>query len=69
MMERIPAITLADLKTGDALIISSTAGSDPTRVFAITAVAGVEPLLTASPSGPQSVLNGSWNFGEVGLPQ
>jgi hypothetical protein len=68
MMERVPAITLTDLKVGDAVIISSSTGSDPSTVLAISLVAGVEPLFTASPSG-QSVLNGSWNFGEVGLPQ
>ncbi len=68
MMERVPAITLAELKPGDALIISGTGGSDSGVTLAITVMAGVEPLLTASPTG-QSVLNGSWNFGEVGLPQ
>ena len=69
MMERVPVITLAELKAGDAVIISSSAGADPSTVLAITVVAGVEPLLTAASSSGQSVLNGSWNFGEVGLPQ
>lgn len=69
MMERVPPITLAELKPGDAVIISSSSGADPGTVLAITLVAGVEPLLTAASSSGQSVLNGSWNFGEVGLPQ
>ncbi len=68
MLERVPAITVADLKPGDALIISGTGGADANSTLAVTVMAGVEPLLTASPTG-QSVLNGSWNFGEVGLPQ
>ncbi len=69
MMERVPVITLAELKPGDAVIISSSSGADPGTVLAITLIAGVEPLLTAASSSGQSVLNGAWNFGEVGLPQ
>ncbi len=67
MLERMPAFTLADLKPGDAIIISGTAGADPNRVTAITLVSGVEPLLTA-PRGNQA-LGGAWNFGDIGLPQ
>ena len=69
MLERVPAVTLAELKTGDAVIISSSLSGDPNTVLAITLIAGVEPLLTAASASGQSVLNGSWNFGEVGLPQ
>ena len=69
MMEHVPVITLAELKPGDAVIISSSSGADPGTVLAITLIAGVEPLLTAASSSGQSVLNGAWNFGEVGLPQ
>ena len=67
MLERMPATTLADLKQGDAVIISSTTGADPSRVTAITLVAGVEPLLTAAPRGGGQV-GGMWNF-DIGLPQ
>jgi hypothetical protein len=64
MLEHMPAIKLEDLKPGDAIIVSSTAGADPGQVTAITLVAGVEPILSAAPAGSQraaSVL-GSWNL-------
>ncbi|MCL5742951.1 MAG: hypothetical protein M1541_03345 [Acidobacteria bacterium] len=66
LLERMPALSLSELKQGDAVIISSTAGADPSRVTAITLVAGVEPLLTAAPRGSQ--VGGMWNF-DMGLPQ
>lgn len=62
VLERAPAITLADLKPGDAIMISSSAGADPSSVTAITLVAGVEPILTAPSKGGQQGLSSSWNF-------
>ena len=59
MLERMPAFTLAELKAGDALILSSTRGADPSTVTAITVVYGVEPLLTAA---PERQIGGMWNF-------
>ena len=49
MVSRLPEGTIADLKTGDAVMVvaSQTAGS----VTAITMLSGVEPILAASPSG------------------
>ena len=67
MLERMPQIKLADLKVGDAVMLSSTTGTDGTRVTAINLLAGVEPLLTAAPKGGQDIF-GSWNF-DIGLPQ
>ncbi|MFN7992621.1 MAG: hypothetical protein U0Q18_03425 [Bryobacteraceae bacterium] len=59
----MPALKLEDLKAGNAIIISSTEGSDPGQVTAITLVAGVEPILTAAPSGAQrAMMLGSWNL-------
>lgn len=68
MLERMPPLTLADLKPGDAVVISSTTGAEPTHVTAISLVAGVEPLLTAAPQGGRQ-LGGSWNFGDIGFPE
>ncbi len=48
MLSRSPSFALSDLKKGDALIISSTAGTNNGPWNAITIVAGVEPLLTAA---------------------
>ena len=45
LLERLPTITIADLKIGDTIIMSSLQGSDPTQVTAISLVAGIEPLL------------------------
>ncbi len=45
MFDNLPAITVAELKRGDAVIVSSTTGVDPTRVTAIRLAAGVEPIL------------------------
>jgi hypothetical protein len=66
-VERWPAVTLKDLKPGDALIIAGTSGTEAGRVTAITLIAGVEPLLTAAPDRAANL--GGWNFGEIGLPQ
>jgi hypothetical protein len=46
MLERLPALTLTELKVGDAIAASSTSGATPDRVTAIKFVAGVEPFLT-----------------------
>jgi hypothetical protein len=45
MLERLPVITLAELKPGTMIIVSSTVGADPTRVTAIQLVSGIEPLV------------------------
>jgi len=44
LLERLPATTLAELKPGDRVLVSSTKGSDPTRLNAIALVAGLEAL-------------------------
>jgi hypothetical protein len=60
MIERMPAVALADIKPGEALIIASTAGKTGDAVTAITVVSGVEPILTAPSKNRQQML-GSWN--------
>lgn len=42
VVERLPAISMTDLKTGDMILVSSTAGPDPSRVTAIILAAGAE---------------------------
>jgi hypothetical protein len=51
MLERMPQTTLAELKAGDMIIVSSTSGADPTRLTAIALVAGVDALINAMPAG------------------
>lgn len=53
MVERQPTASLAELKPGDVIIVSSTAGADPTRLTAITVLAGAEQLLAAMQTRPQ----------------
>ena len=52
VISRQPAITLADLNKGDALmIVASEPTPGATTVTAVTVLAGVEPILTANPNG------------------
>jgi Cu/Ag efflux protein CusF len=60
MIDRAPRITLADLKAGDAIVVSSTEGSTPNQIMAITLVSGVEPILTAP--GRKEMALGSWSL-------
>ena len=53
MLERLPTISLADLKTGDTIIVSSTKGVDPTRLTAIALVSGADTLLAMLAPRPQ----------------
>lgn len=57
-ISRMPASKLTDLQKGDAVMIVATAGDGtgaPGSVVAITLLAGVEPILQASPTG-ESIL-------------
>ncbi len=67
-LERLPAMPLTDLKTGDAIMLSSTPGSDPARVTAVMLLAGVEPLLEASPTSTRDIMSG-WNWGSADAAQ
>lgn len=45
MFDQLPTFTLAELKVGDAILVSSSKGSDATQATAIAIVSGVGPLL------------------------
>ena len=79
MLERLPTIALADVKTGDTIIVSSTQGADPGRLTAITLVSGADTLLnmiaarqqqTGGPATPNPAagLSGSGVQFGIGLP-
>lgn len=53
MLERLPTISLADVKVGDTIIVSSTQGVDPSRLTAISLVAGADTLLAMLAPRPQ----------------
>jgi co-chaperonin GroES (HSP10) len=64
MLKRMPAVTLADLQKGDAVMIVATQGTASTRPTAITLLSGVEPILSASPNGNRAaMLLSPWNLG------
>jgi hypothetical protein len=65
MLQRTPAVQLSDLHKGDAVMIVATQGT-PEAATAVTLLAGVEPILTASPSASQSLFSASWNLGGGG---
>ena len=66
MLEHTPALALNELKPGDAVIVVSTEGANPSEVTAITLLAGVEPILAAQPKGSAPINLGSWGMGMGG---
>lgn len=64
MLDRQPAVTLAELKVGEPIVISSAVGAATDHIMAITMLAGVEPILR-SPGKPEMSLGG-WNLGAGG---
>ena len=69
-MARFPTETVADLHSGDAvlLVASSSQGSGSgagsgSGLTAITLLSGVEPLLSARPAGAQPITLSPWNIG------
>ena len=78
MLERLPTITIADVKVGDTIIVSSTKGADPSRLTAISFISGADTLLNMlaarqqQPGGqtapnPSAGLGSGIQFG-IGLP-
>jgi len=63
VLSRLPKSSVADLQKGDAVMIVSTEGTASGGVTAITLLAGVEPILQASPSGAQAMTLSPWNIG------
>ena len=79
VLERLPIISINDLKVGDMIIMSTLPGVDPTQITAIQLVSNIEPLIAmiqarqqaAGAPRPQNVdLNSSFGsmFGGAGGP-
>jgi hypothetical protein len=67
MLNRMPAVTLADLQKGDAVMVVTTQGTANTQPTAITLLSGVEPILSATPnSNRAAMLLSPWNLGGGG---
>ena len=60
---RLPNSSLSDLQKGDAVMIVSTADGNSAAVLAITMLAGVEPILTASPTRSAAMMLSPWTLG------
>jgi hypothetical protein len=77
MLERLPTVSVPDIKVGDTIIVSSTQGADPTRLTAIALVTGADTLLNmvaarqqqagARTPNPEAGLGTGITFG-IGLP-
>jgi hypothetical protein len=65
ILNRAPAVQLTDLQKGDAVMLVATEGSPAQAPTAITLLAGVEPILTASGSQSLTILS-PWNLGGGG---
>lgn len=64
MIRDAAPISLSALRKGDAVMIVATMGT-PDSANAVTLLAGVEPILTASPSSGQNMLS-AWSLGSGG---
>lgn len=63
MLSRMPAVALADLHKGDAVMIVATQGASSGSSTAITLLSGVEPILQAAPSASQAMMLAPWSLG------
>jgi Domain of unknown function (DUF5666) len=66
LLSRLPNSTLADLAKGDAVMVLSTQGGESGTATAITFLAGVEPILNASPNRTASSLLSPWSLNAGG---
>lgn len=62
VLSRLPSSTLADLQKGDVVMIVASEGADSDSATVITLLAGVEPILTASPNRGASSLLSPWSL-------
>ena len=63
MLSRMPAVALADLHKGDAVLMVATQGNASGGGTAITLLSGVEPILQAAPNGSQAMMLAPWSLG------
>ncbi len=67
MLKRMPPVALAELEKGDAIMVVATEGTASTQPIAITLLSGVEPILSAAPSGGRAaMLLSPWTLGGGG---
>jgi len=59
MFERFPSITVADLKVGQMIAVSSSKGTDASRINAIKLLSGVETFLRQPQGGRRPSMGGA----------
>jgi hypothetical protein len=71
IIERLPKIQVADLKPGEAVVVSGIANSQTDgQLDATNIIAGVEPILQSAPAGRGGeALGGDWGLSEMEAPQ
>jgi hypothetical protein len=69
ILARMPPMQLTELGKGDAVLLVATEGSSGAGPIAITLLAGVEPILTATPPGMNAAATvlSPWNLGTGGV--
>jgi preprotein translocase subunit YajC len=67
-LQMMPQTTIAELKKGDAVIVSSTVGNDPKRVTAVALLAGVDAFANMMRAGRNRVNNNMGGLTDMGLP-
>jgi hypothetical protein len=63
LVDQTPAVALADLHKGDAIVVLATEGTPSGGSTVITLVSGVEPILQAVPTGSQAMMLAPWSLG------
>jgi hypothetical protein len=65
ILSRLPAVSVADLQKGQAVVVLATEGSASSLPTVITLLTGVEPILTASPNEGHaaSAILSPWSLG------
>jgi hypothetical protein len=62
-LDLTPAVAVADLHKGDAVVILATEGTPSGGSTVIKLFSGVEPILQAAPSGSQAMMLAPWSLG------
>jgi hypothetical protein len=64
LLERVPPISVSDLKPGEAVIVAGVAPQeDSSHLIATNIIAGAEPILRAAPPRNGQSQNLDWNLG------
>jgi hypothetical protein len=66
VIDQQPAITIADLKAGEPIVVAGAPTEDLSKMWALKLIAGVDPILRAAPANGPDPLGGNWSLGGGG---